>query len=283
MGFFSKNYDKPGRGVDKDGPSKRRIWEFFEIIWNQASKLVLANILYSVAMLPLMVGLYLTFEINMDITSPFIVNFRNNQIDIFGSLLLILSVFTSFPATMGFTYILRNIQRRQHAWIWHDFIKHTGANYWHGVKNGIVTLVAYFVFIFAFNVYNADLMKLGTMSFALKYMMILFTVIFTWMGFYVNTMAVTFDLKMKDIYKNALIFAIAKLPLNLFISVVCIAIFVLILLIPIPFIAFLLTFFVWYALFGFIVVFAVYPSIDKYMIQKADAKQDDLDGEMGLL
>ena len=207
MGLFSRNYDKPGKGVDKNAPQKRRIWEFFEIIWNQASKLVIANIIYSIAMIPLMAGLWLTFELDMKPDSAFVVVFTNNKIDIFGLLLLILSIFTSFPATIGFTYILRNIQRRQHAWLWHDFIKHTRANYFNGVKNGIVTLVAYFLFIFAFNVYNADLMQMGTLSIVLKYVMILFTVIFTWMQFYVNTMVVTFDMKMKDIYKNALIFA----------------------------------------------------------------------------
>ena len=283
MGLLSKNYDKPGKGVDKNAPSKRRIWEFFEIIWNQASKLVLANIVYSVAMLPLLVGLWLTFELNFDVNSPFIINFYHNKIDILGVVLLVLSIFVSFPATTGFTYILRNIQRRQHAWIWHDFIKHTKANYWHGVKNGVVTLVAYFVFIFAYNVYSADLMGMGALSFALKYMMILFTIIFTWMQFYVNTMIVTFELKMRDIYKNALIFAIAKLPMNIFVSAVCVVIFALILLIPIRIIAFILTFFIWYALFGFIVVFAVYPSIDKFMIQKATVKEDFEDERLGLL
>jgi uncharacterized membrane protein YesL len=283
MGLFSKNYDKPGKGIDKNAPKKRRIWEFFEILWNQASKLVIANIIYSIAMLPLLVGLWLMFELNMDPNSPALISFTNNKIDVLGLGLIILSVFVSYPATTGFTYILRNIQRRQHAWMWHDFIKHTKANYMTGVKNGIVSLLVYFVLIFAFNAYSADVMNMGMVSVAFKYLMLLFVILFTWMQFYVNTMIVTFELKLREIYKNALIFAIAKLPVNLFVSIVCIAIFVLILLIPIPLIGFILTFFVWYSLFGFIVVFAVYPSIDKYMIQKAKVKEDDLDGEMGLL
>ena len=272
MGLFTPNYDKPGKGVDKNAPEKRRIWLFFEIIWNQASKLILANLLYSIAMLPLMVGVMLCFEINFD--NPSIIAFRNNQIDVLGMILLIISLFTSFPATTGFTYILRNIQRREHAWIWHDFMKHTRINYFKGVANGFVTLLLYIVLITSYGVYRSGILNIGFISYYLAGVMLIGVIIFTWMQFYVNTMIVTFDLKLGTIYKNAFIFALGKLPLNLMISAICIVLLYTLLLFPIPFLTFLMSFVVWYVLFGFIVVFSVYPTIDQHMISKAKVKSD---------
>lgn len=274
MGLFSPNYDKPGKGVEKDAPKKHRIWEFFEIFWEQSSKLILANFVYSIAMIPLILGLYLCFKIDFSSASIVVLRYPG-QIDLVGFILLIISVFVSFPANLGFTYILRNIQRRQHAWIWHDFIKHTFRNYSKGVLNGIVNLVMYFLLINAYGMYRAGVVGGGFLSIYLSTLMLIIIAIFTWMQFYVNTMIITFDLKFGSVYKNALIFAIGKLPLNLMISAICIVLGYILLLIPIPFITFLLGFVVWFSLFGFIVVFSVYPSIDKHMISKAKEKSEE--------
>lgn len=268
MGLFTPNYDKPGKGIEKNAPQKRRIWQFFEVIGEQYSKLIQANIVYSIAMLPLMIGVMLCFDI--DFSAPSILVFKDGKLDLLGAILLLISLFVSFPATLGFTYILRNIQRWQHAWIWHDFIKHTKKSYWQGVINGVVTFVCYFLFVFAYGAYKSGIINLGIMNYVLSVVMLICIVIFTWMEFYVNTMIVTFDLKMKHIYQNAFIFALAKLPLNILISAICIVLMYLVCLIPLRPITFLLTFFIWYALFGFIVVFSVYPAIDKYMLKKAE-------------
>ena len=136
MGLFNSYFTKPGPGVDKDAPEKLRIWQFFEIFWGQMSKLCLMNMLYFVAALPLILGLYLCFELKID--APLFVALRTNAygvavIDLVGLIFIVISLFVTFPATLGFTFVLRNIQRREHAWIWHDFIKHTKANYKKGV------------------------------------------------------------------------------------------------------------------------------------------------------
>ncbi len=276
MGLFTPNYNKPGPGVYKDGPQKHRIWQFFEIFWNQLSKLSLANIIYFIAMIPLVAGLLLCFK--LDFSSPSIVVLKHaNQIDLLGFILIIISIFVSFPANLGFTFILRNIQRREHAWIWHDFIRHTKENYVKGVLNGIIVLVTYYLLFTAFGVYRSGIFDIGIVNMFLSSFIVIIGIIFTWMQFYVNTMIVTFDLKLKDIYKNSLIFALGKLPLNILISVVNIIVLMLILMIPIPVITYILWFLILYALFGIITVFMVYPTIDKYMIKSAEDTKDIAD------
>ncbi len=269
MGFLRPDYNKFGKGIEKDAPEKNRFLLFFEILWNQRSKLVYANLCYFVAMLPLVLALILTFEI--DVSSPSLIKFKDGGIDILAVLLFLVSVFVSFPATMGFTYILRNIQRRQHSWIWHDFISQTRINYLNGVKNGAVTLLVYYLFINAYTIYQNGIMGNSTYVAVFTALTLVLMIVFTWMQFYVNTMAITFDLKMRQIYKNAFIFALGNLPLNLLISIVCIALALVIYLFPILYLAGI--FFV-YALFGFIVVFAVYPVIDKHMISRADENEE---------
>jgi len=274
MGLFSNNHDRPGKGVDKNGPQKRRIWEFFEIVWNQASKLILANILYSLAMLPLVIGIVLTFKIDWNSASIIVLKIPG-QIDLLGAILLVVSIFTSFPATLGFCFILRNIQRREHAWIWSDFIKHTKRNYKSGVVNGFITIFVYMLLFFAFGAYRSGLIISGGIGQYMSLLILVGIILFTWMQYYISVMIVTFELKLSSVYRNALIFAIGKLPLNIFITAVCIVIIYLLLLFPIPFITFFLSFFLWYALFGSIIMFSVYPTIDRYMLQKAEKKYEE--------
>lgn len=274
MGLFTPNFNKPGPGVYKDAPEKHRIWQFFEIFWNQLSKLSLANIIYFFAMLPLALGLMLCFKI--DFASPSLITLKTpNQIDLIGFILIIISVFVSFPATLGFTFVLRNIQRREHAWIWHDFIKHIRANYVKGVLNGIIVLVTYFLLFNAFGMYRSQIFNLGIANTFLTSFIVVIGVLFTWMQYYVNTMIVTFDLSLKDIYKNALLFAIGRLPLNILISVIGIIVFILVLMIP-SVILYILWFLILYSLFGIITVFMVYPTIDKYMIKANENKEESI-------
>ena len=195
----------------------------------------------------------------------------------------VVSVFVSFPATAGFTYVIRNIQRREHAWMWHDFKKHIRANYKKGVINGAVTLVLYYLLINAHGLYLGQyVFPSATLNTVFSVVMMLLIVLFTWSQFYVNTMIVTFDLKMRDIYKNAFLFAISSAPRNLLVSIICLILGfgVYVLFLAIPPLAILLAFLILYSLFGFITVFTIYPTIDKYMIAVAPNKKADTEGEI---
>ncbi len=282
MGLFNSYFTKPGPGVDKDAPEKLRIWQFFEIFWGQLSKLSLINMIYFVAMLPLVAGLAICFKV--DFLSPSIITLRvPGTIDLIGLILIVASLFISFPATLGFTYVMRNIQRREHAWLWHDFIKHTKANYKKGVANGVVTLLVYYLLLNAHSIYySQQVFGSGYVNSFLAILMLALVVVFTWAQFYVNTMIVTFDLSLKNIYRNAVLFAISNAPRNILVSIICLilgfGVFVLAYIIPV--LAVILAILILYSLFGFITVFCVYPTIDKYMISVIeDNSQDDTEEE----
>ena len=101
-------------------------------------------------------------------------------------------------------------------------------------------------------------------------------ILFIFVSYYAYTMMVMFRLKFTQILKNSVIFAMAKLPLNIFI-------FALVSLVSYysffkPFIGVIILAFITYAFCGFLVVFSIYPTLEKHMLipaQKMDEENYD--------
>ena len=132
----------------------------------------------------------------------------------------------------------------------------------------IEILGSYLLYVaFCFYAYQMPVFMPGTdiISVIAKYIIVILSVIFIFMHYYLYTMLITFDMKLKDILKNSVIFAIAKLPLNIFVSVIVALIIGVSITYFLPGViaAILLTL----SLTGFIVVFSTYPTIDSCMIQ----------------
>lgn len=256
MGLFTPGFLKEGKGIEKNAPEKNRFFLFFELFFGHFSKLITVNFVYFLTMIPLFGGIFLSIDF---MGWPF--KFTG---DIVGIILVVLSIFTSFPVTAGFTFVIRNMQRREHAWIIRDMFKHAKLNYKKAALNGLVQLVVYFLMYVAFVTYRYNIG--GAFGFILSWIIIMISIIFIWMQYYMNLMIVTFDLTLKQIYKNAFIFAIAKLPVNLLITILCVVIaFLCMWYIP-TVINVLLLVTIYLSLFGFITIYGIYPSVDKIMI-----------------
>lgn len=265
MSLFKPGYMKEGKGIEKDAPEKNRFFLFFELFFGHLGRLITINAIYFITMIPLFLGLFLSLNFK-----EFPIAFSG---DIAGAILIVASIFISFPMTCGFTYVIRNMQRREHAWIVRDMFKHAKLNYKKGAINGAVQIVAYFFFYVAAVFYSLNLG--GTLGFFCTCVVLVITLIFIWMQYYVNLMIVTFDLKLSQIYKNALIFATAKAPLNILITVINAALLLALLcFVPTAINVFLLMI-IYLALFGFITVYCVYPTIEKTMIVKAEESSDE--------
>lgn len=270
MGLFTPGFLKEGKGVDKNAPEKNRFFLFFELFFGHLSQLISVNFVYFLTMIPLFLGLTMSLHFSLE-TTPYI-TFTG---DIIGLALLLISIFTSFPMTAGFTFVIRNMQRREHAWIIRDMFKHTKINYKKGVINGLVQVLVYFFMYEAFLVYKFVIG--GAVGDILSTVIIVFGIIFIWMQYYVNLMIVTFDLTLRQIYKNALIFAIAKLPVNILITIICAALGLIVLMFVPYMINLLLLAIIYPALFGFITIYGIYPSVDKIMISGNNTNTDNGD------
>lgn len=191
FGLF--NYDKEGPGVAKNGPQKRPFVVFFEIWMRKFWKLALAGILWTLVNLP---------------------------------------VLTRGLADAGLTLISRNFAREKHAFIKEDFFESIKKNWKSALPIGIINTLVTAVLFYNMFVYGSALFGTAEPTFTwLDYVIIAVTlmvyVTFTWMKYYIPFLTITFKLSVKQIYKNAFLFACANLPVNLLISVVLIAVYAL--------------------------------------------------------
>jgi len=269
--FFSFNkYDKPGPGVPKDEPEKPRKVLFFQLYYRKFWELVKLNLIFSFFNIPALLMIYLMFTISHGTLETFLLEgetLLNFFIFIsFTAVFLTVPAITTGPVQAGFTYVLRNYSRQEHVFLLSDFKEHLGKNF----KQGFAVSVIDFVVVMFLLVDIIICINLGLDSFwmtILVYLILLVAVIFLMMHIYIYPMIVTFELSLKHIYKNALIFAIAKFIPNLGILFLCFV------LSAVPFflyppLAFVLFLLITVSTVGFITNFYAFPTLEKYMINK---------------
>jgi len=181
------------------------------------------------------------------------------------------------PVTAGFTYILRNYAREEHAWLLSDFFGKTKQNFGQALVVWLVDLAMFSVLTTAFFFYSVQTGMLHYLSYIVLSVIILYTV----MHFYIYQCIITFKLSVKDIFKNSAIFALVEAPKNLLLAFILFFVHL-----GLPYIAALYGWPVWFwlvfiilelflliAASGFMVNFWVYPVFEKYIIE-AEKKPD---------
>ncbi len=303
MGLFQMNYDKPGKGVDETAPKKRSFFRFWEVFGRKSGRLFKLNLLYSLALIPtFLLMLFLTGMItspilSMDSVRGFIRTIAEQNasglestaielemqlcatLDVIGRIgltYLFTVLWGMGPATAGATFVWRNFAREEHAWIWSDFKDAVKDNFKQSLAVFAIDVVVFTLFCIAIRVYST----MSGMMAIFQYMIWLLILLYTLMHFYLYPMMVTFRLSVKDLFRNAIIFAIGKLPSNL----LTLALLLLIHLVPVYLVVqlsngyfplFLVLLWVLEATFflsfsGFLVNFSVYPKIKKYMMPEEE-------------
>lgn len=258
-GFFGLfDYNKPGPGVPKNAPPKLRIIVFFEVYFRKFWHLVKLNILFFLFNLPAVLIVPLIVQI-------YIPNLPLHYIT-FGAIFLCIPVVTVGPVQAGFTYVLRNFAREEHAFLWGDFKENALNNLKQSLLICLIDLLAIFIvgvdlnFFFRLSETNLFMSVITGLS-------VLLLLIFMMMHLYIYPMLVTFKLSTIQLYRNAFIFAVYKFFPNLGILALCAALAVLpMLLIPVVGIPFFC--FITFSTIGLITNFYVYPKLVKYIIKK---------------
>lgn len=290
MGLFY-NYGKVGPGVSKNEREKKRFFLFLELLGRKFSKLITLNLIYFVTLIPLFLGLLLSVKLNPMILSDGVLHAEAiGKVpvfvltgDIIGISLIFVSLFLTAPATCGFTYVIRNMQRQEHTWIFSDFREHFAKNFKQAFVLGVIDVVAVLVLYFAYTFYAYSMPVIspdsGVISALGSWFVILAALFFVIMHYYIYVMMVTFDLNIKNIFRNAAIFTISKMPLNLFITAI-VGLIVLLSVVYAP-VGIVCAMGLSLSFCGFVIVFSVYPTIDKYMIavQETDEVTETPDEE----
>lgn len=275
FGFF--DYTKPGPGVPKDAPPKARIIVFFEILGRKFWKLVSINLMFFLFNLPatllmmFITGYFIPQMISDDPLMDLMVRF------IFGAGFLCIPVITVGPAQAGFTYILRNYAREEHAFPWWDFKDAAKSNFKQSLIVSVINILATALVGLDLNLYFR--MNTGNnflLSMASGFMILAF-VIFLMMNMYIYPMMITFNLSIKQLYKNAFIFSVMRFFPNLGMLILCFGLIILSFLNTI--IGFILFPLLTMSLIGLITNFYVYPVLKKYIIDKYEEEHKDDAGE----
>ena len=305
MGLFTRSFDKPGKGVDPNAPQKRSFFRFFDIFFRKFWHFVRVNLIYALTLIPTFVVVFVIAGIvsngilSLPNMSEMLNSLAQQMAESAGDaglaeyqraqLIVTFDLFVRFvitylfvvfwgmgPATAGVTYVLRNFAREEHAWIWSDFKDALKSNFKQSIVVFIIDVVVFVLLYFAITFY----MQMPGLIGALRYIIIIVTLVYTLMHFYIYPLMVTFQLSLKDLYRNSMLFALGKLPSNLLVFLILLlvhmgsvfaAVFfggsysILILIVIL-----LLEVFILLSFSAFLVNFNAYPKMKKYMLTNTE-------------
>lgn len=219
MGIFRANYAKEGKGVTKEQAEKR---SYFGTLVDKFFDMVKINLLYFACNLPMLiicVILALSFWSTSNV-GLYIEQLKlGNIVMVLWLMLPLVPFILSGPFTAGLTYIIRNFVKREHVFLVSDFFEHTKKNIKQSLIMNVILFAGFLLYASAFIFYF-----LTTKSILIMAIILVLGIMLISMTFYTYPMIVSFDMKIKDIIKNSWIFAMAKLPQNLFYIIILLAV-----------------------------------------------------------
>lgn len=289
FGFF--DYNRPGPGVPKDAPPKSPFIVFFEILQRKFWNLCKINLMFLVFNLPAVAaGMFIMLSLFPNIFPDAMESSGNMLMDVIMKFVLLtlmtcIPMVTVGPAQAGFTYILRNYAREEHAFIWGDFKDAAKSNFKQSLIVSAINFVFTFLTLFSIRAYwillDAGQIPAvpGTIGFAV---MIVILLIFACMNIYIYQIMVTFDLTLKQLYINSLIFAVIKFLPN--VGILLLSSFLIFLTFGLvisfsPLIGLVFYIFITTSFIGFLINFYAYPKLKKYMLSRVEEDDEDEDDD----
>jgi len=177
MGFLGfGNYAKEGPGVYKSAVQKRRFFVFFDIYFRKFWKILSVNLVFILFSLP---------------------------------------VVTIGPSMAGMTYVMRNFAKEEHAFVFSDFWDTFKRDFKQALPAGLIWICVMALSIFAVYFYLTNLYQ-GLIFYVLLGIAIFVLLILLFASNYLFLMLVTLNLPLKNLFKNALIFAFLGIKKNFF-------------------------------------------------------------------
>ena len=276
MGLFY-NYNKTGKGVDKNAPQKSRIVLFFEILLRHFWKIMEVNLLYSVFILPAFLAVFSFFVVS-DITMKFVIS----------GLCTVVFFAVFVPATTAVFKVMKNYSTERHVFIIREFKRGFTESFGKSLAAGIINIIVYISVYAAVTVYPKMAEAVGSdFIYVLMVLSISLGLAVTLISFYVYIMIAVTDIPLKDIIKNAVVLTVYEIKKNLLtlLFVLLIAgLFGLMALVNLYTMA--IYPFVPAAVIMFIISFNCYPVVKKYVIDpyyekigEKNPDDDDFDDE----
>ncbi len=241
-GFFGLfDYNKPGKGVEKEERERHRFFVFFSVLSRKFLKLMQLNLIYVLFSLPYLLFLCWFSPVNLNmVMGIYIPDFSDYMqamsladrlnFDMLLRVVFAMSIITFWgagPVSAGCGYVMRNLSRVEHTWIWSDFWDHMRENFKSGLVVLVVDIAAIYLFSVAFIFYSVQYAASKALAFAIfQGVLGIVLIIYTFMHYYIYQLMVTFADKLSRNYRNACIFALAKFAQNLLLTIIAMGIFI---------------------------------------------------------
>ena len=299
--WYFKGTGKDNDKLDVNILEKPNVANFFKVLWKKLGKLLSANLLFVFGNFPIfffmialsgflsknvVAPLYQTwgpiygamkFENNATTsllsgifgihTETTIINTPTIIFFILGALVILTLGFTK----VGTTFLYRNMMSGEAIFPFSDFFYIIKKNIKQSLIIGIID--ALFIAMFAYNIfYLSNAYGESTMNSIMFFFTVAMSIIYSFVRPYAYIMIFMFDLKIKQIIKNALFFVILGIKRNLMalLGVICVILINYALFLVFMPLGLLFPFVITIAICDFIGVYAAYPVILKYMVDEKD-------------
>ena len=147
-----------------------------------------------------------------------------------GSIMVAIPVVVFGPANAGATYIYRNMVKGQPVFIWSDMVKTMKKFVWKSLLITVIDVAVLFVIAMGLRFYSSwyeiafpDMYSPMVETISVM-IILLFTLLFIMMHFYIYQLLIEYNLKIHQLYKYSFVFALIRLFPNLMILIACLAI-----------------------------------------------------------
>ncbi len=289
---------RDGKGVKKNEDRRPTFKNFFKQFFRKFSHLLSLNLFMLLQVIPVIVAviayffikttpsqasslfapLYGASLIEVDPTSTLVMLLEAIPIGIpvynppsywiIGACILFFLIFNGW-LSVGSFYVLRGLVRGEAVFVFSDFFYGIKRNLKQGFLFGLLDAALMGIMVFDVLYYSGivgslwnDFLFWGLTALALLYLII---------RPYIYLMLITFDMKLRKMFKNALIFSALGIKRNVIavlgiVALLGLHIFLMILFMPEIIITLILPLIYVFAAVGFIAAYAAYPVIDRYMI-----------------
>jgi uncharacterized membrane protein YesL len=307
MGLFTR-YDQEGPGVYEDEPVRGPFVRFFQTYSQRFLKLCVMNLMFVVVNIPSIIIAYIGAAYFLPLLNPvlspvgftkYVAQFgiTSSQADVtpdgasmqlFFLLILLTVMFvvgsllvSCGPVQAGLSYIYRNFARNTTSLFWPDFVAAVKANWKQSLVASLISIVVGGIILMNIAFYNGT--DLGGPEQVLATVFSMVFVFFLCIQMYVYPLIATVDLKMRQIYRNAILFFIGRFIPNMGIFLVNVLILIVLpVIMLLSFTKFGLSIAMfYYAFFAFSFVhylntFFVWQQIDRYIVKPQQEAADKL-------
>lgn len=283
MSLFRPYQYKNKPDFPKDAPMKNAFFVFWEIYFRKFWRFLTLNLLFFVITLPFLFVFYIAATgyfadssvlaaagENYDLFAG--IGLYASLMDVIPSFLylpiLIIAIIIYGPLKMGQMYIFRNFAREEHAWLSDVF-----SRAWSNVKQGLFfgIMDALLIFLLVSGTFGGILDSTETIRVVWLILRVLAALVFVFylcIRKYFYLFAVTMNLSVFAIIKNAMLFFFIAFGRNILALLINLALFVACIM-TLPIVSFITLPLFFYSFNGFSDAFILYPPIKKFLILPA--------------